>query len=39
MCSVGLPWSLVAWTVASGRFQGDISPLVAFAGFYTFATS
>ena len=39
MCSVGLPWALVAWTVRSGRFQGDLSPLVAFAGFYTFATT
>jgi len=39
MCSVGLPWSLVAWTKRSGRFEGDPWPLIAFAVFYTFATT
>ena len=40
MCSVGLPWSLVAWAAESGRCSPDVlPPLVAFATFYTFATT
>jgi membrane-associated phospholipid phosphatase len=39
MNSLGLPWSLVRWAARSGRFTGSPAPLMAFAAFYTLAST